>query len=217
MTTTPATRSRHLPEPVLPGIWQWSVWSEEKQLYFNGHACLVGETDLLLIDPPSAEPEVASALKALGRPMLILLTNGHHEREAQALRKALEIPLAMPMQDVPLLEDYPDLTFQDGDWLPGGWLVIQLADQKTPGECALYREADGVMILGDALIRPEGQTLRMLPADKYDDPALAKTGLLTLAHPERPVHALLLGDGESLLKDAGERLQAALKAMADHD
>ena len=36
---------------VLPRIWQWSWFSPEKQLEFNGHLLAVGE-HRILIDPP---------------------------------------------------------------------------------------------------------------------------------------------------------------------
>ena len=39
---------------VLPRIWQWSWFSPEKQLDFNGHLLAVGE-HRILIDPPPHE------------------------------------------------------------------------------------------------------------------------------------------------------------------
>ena len=39
---------------ILPRIWQWSWFSEEKQLDFNGHLLAIGEHKIL-VDPPPME------------------------------------------------------------------------------------------------------------------------------------------------------------------
>ena len=41
---------------LLPGIWQWSWFSEDKQLDFNGHYLAVGEHHVL-IDPPPIDKD----------------------------------------------------------------------------------------------------------------------------------------------------------------
>ena len=52
----------------------------------------------------------------------------------------------------------PTRTFKDGELLPGGIWVVQLTDQKSPGESALFiQQGKGVLIVGDALIgNPSG-------------------------------------------------------------
>ena len=51
---------------LLPGIWQWSWFSEEKQLDFNGLFLTVGEHKIL-IDPPPMTGEASSMILRNGQ------------------------------------------------------------------------------------------------------------------------------------------------------
>jgi hypothetical protein len=42
-------------KPLLPGVWQWSWFSEEKQLNFNGLFLTVGEHKILVDPPPGRQ------------------------------------------------------------------------------------------------------------------------------------------------------------------
>ena len=99
-------------------------------------------------------------------------------------------------------------TFKDGELLPGGIWVIQLKDQKSPGESALFiQQGKGVLIVGDALIGKPAGFVRMLPDEKYVDVTKAREGLRRLL--KYNFDSLLVGDGVSILtgaKQAVERL-----------
>jgi glyoxylase-like metal-dependent hydrolase (beta-lactamase superfamily II) len=86
--------------------------------------------------------------------------------------------------------------------------VIQLKDQKSPGESALFiQQGRGVLIVGDALIGKPAGFVSMLPADKYADIGKATEGLRRLL--KYNFESLLVGDGVSILaggKEAVERL-----------
>ncbi|MBT5471582.1 MAG: hypothetical protein HOK41_13345, partial [Nitrospina sp.] len=81
-------------------------------------------------------------------------------------------------------------------------------NQKSPGESAFFLKERGIMIVGDALIGKVPGKLNMLPPDKYRAPALAKKGLNKLLDHE--FESLLLGDGESILKNAKEAVKIFL-------
>ena len=68
---------------LLPGIWQWSWFSEEKQLDFNGLFLHVGEHKIV-IDPPPMTAEASTLIRRQGQLDYIIVTNRDHAREASA-------------------------------------------------------------------------------------------------------------------------------------
>jgi len=195
---------------ILPGIFTWHEFSEEKQLNFNGYL-LVSEGESVLIDPPGmTEDDVAEFESLAGKnsksPLrAILLTNVHHERECGEVRKRFDVPVFINEKDEAGLEGKADKTFADGDVLPSGLSTFKFESQKSPGESAFFLKERGVMILGDALIGKVPGKLNMLPPDKYRDPKMAKKGLSKLLDYE--FESLLLGDGEPILKNAKEAVK----------
>jgi glyoxylase-like metal-dependent hydrolase (beta-lactamase superfamily II) len=192
---------------LLPGIWQWSWFSDEKQLDFNGLLLMVGEHKIL-VDPPPMTAEAGTFIRR-NRPVdYIIVTNRDHTREAPTYQREFACHLFVPDADAPLMDLKPTKTFKDGELLPGGIWVIQLKDQKSPGESALFiQQGRGVLIVGDALIGKPAGFVSMLPADKYADIGKATEGLRRLL--KYNFESLLVGDGVSILaggKEAVERL-----------
>lgn len=185
---------------LLPGIWQWSWFSEEKQLDFNGLYLTVGE-HRILVDPPSMTAEAVSVIRREGGIDYLVVTNRDHAREAARYQAEFKCQLQVPEADAPQMELIPTKTFKDGELLPGGIWVIHLLDQKSPGESALFiQQGKGVLIVGDALIGAPAGSLRMLAAEKYADPVKAKEGLRRLL--KYTFDSILVGDGVNLMTDA---------------
>lgn len=204
-----ALHERCFAHRLMEGVWMWSIYSEEKTMYFNGYLVQTGEHESVITDPPCAGPEVLESFSALPRPTCILLTNADHEREAEQFREHFKIPIYVSELDAPLLKLKPDFTFKDGHQFPGGWRAIHLPDQKTPGECALYDEQRKLLVLGDALIGKPYQRLSMLPAEKYRNLHSARQGLQRLQ--ELDIHVLLPGDGDPILLNPGELIADAVR------
>lgn len=184
---------------LLPGIWQWSWFSEEKQLDFNGLFLTVGEHRILVDPPPMTSEDLAEISR--GAVDYILITNRDHEREAAALQKTLRCQVWTPAADAPQMTLKPDKTYTDGELLAGGIWVIQLSNQKSPGESALFiQQGRGILIVGDALIGKPPGSVSMLPAEKYADAAKARDGLKRLLKYNFDI--LLVGDGASILTGA---------------
>lgn len=182
---------------LLPGIWQWSWFSEEKQLDFNGLFLATGEHKIL-VDPPPMTAEARSLIRRNGPVDYIVVTNRDHAREAAACQVEFACRLYVPELDAPQMDVKPTNTYTDGELLPGGIWVIQLKDQKSPGESALFiQQGQGVLIVGDALIGKPAGSVNQLPAEKYADAAKAKEGLRRLLKYE--FDSLLVGDGISIL------------------
>jgi glyoxylase-like metal-dependent hydrolase (beta-lactamase superfamily II) len=194
---------------LLPGIWQWSWFSEEKQLNFNGLFLSVGDHKIL-IDPPPMAAEDATFVRTQSQVDYILLSNRDHTREAATYRAELKCQLWVPEADAPQMDVTPTKTFKDGELLPGGIWVIHLRDQKSPGESALFlQHGKGILIVGDALIgKPDG-ALSLLPAEKYADREKAKLGLQRLLN--YTFDKILVGDGTSILAGAKAAVEKVLQ------
>jgi glyoxylase-like metal-dependent hydrolase (beta-lactamase superfamily II) len=198
-------------KPIFPGIWQWSWFSEEKQLNFNGLFLTVGE-HRILVDPPILTAEATTVIRRQGLLDYIIVTNRDHAREAQACRRDFGCQLFLPEADAPQMDLKPTRTFKDGELLPGGIWVIHLLDQKSAGESALFiQQGKGVLIVGDALIGKPPGALTMLPEEKYHDVVKAKEGLRRLL--TYNFDAMLVGDGTSIMTGAKAAVE---KALASH-
>lgn len=193
---------------VLPGIWQWSWFSEEKQLDFNGLFLSVGE-HRILVDPPPMSAADAAEIRRGGPVDYIVLTNRDHEREAARYRKEFQCQVFVPAADAPQMTLDADRTYKDGELLPGGIWAINLQGQKSPGETALFlQQGNGILILGDALIGKPPGALSMLPADRYEDCGRAREGLRRLL--KYRFDAVLCGDGAAIPAGAQQAVERAV-------
>jgi glyoxylase-like metal-dependent hydrolase (beta-lactamase superfamily II) len=190
---------------ILPSIWTWSRFSEEKLLDFNGwYVQLPGAR--LLIDPPLLSEGDAAEIGALGPPELIVVTNKDHRRGAPEARARFGAPIAVHQADAALLGCVADRTFVDGDRLGGALEVLQVPHAKSPGESALWWRERRILFLGDALIGKPAGSLSLLPPEKFPDPKLARRGVERLRG--LPAEAILVGDGVPIVRHGAERLDA---------
>jgi hypothetical protein len=195
---------------LLPGIWQWSWFSEEKQLDFNGHFLTVGE-HRVLIDPPQMDADAMAHVRRVGPIDYIVITNRDHSRDAAAYRKEFACQVWVPDVDAAQMDLTADKTYKDGELLPGGIWAIHLQDQKSPGECALFlQQGKGIMIVGDALIGKPPGSVAMLAFDKYADVDKAREGLRRLL--KYNFDTLLVGDGASILAGAKQAVERVLQS-----
>lgn len=194
---------------ILPDIWQWSWFSEEKQLDFNGLFLMVGEHKIL-IDPPPMTAEARAVVRRHEPVDYIIVTNRDHIREAAVYQAELRCQLWVPEADASQMEVKPTKTYKDGELLPGGIWAIHLKDQKSPGESSLFLERGrGLLIVGDALIGKPSGSVRMLPVDKYADVERAKEGLSRLL--KYNFESLLVGDGASILVGGKQQVEQLLR------
>jgi len=193
---------------LLPGISEWSWFSEEKQIDFNGHFLNVGEHRILVDPPPMTSSEIAQ-IRHSGQLDYILLTNRDHVRETATYQKEFQCRLYVPEIDAPEMSVTPDEVYRDQELLPGGIWVIQLSDQKSKGESALFiQQGKGVLIVGDAILGKPAGSVCMLPAEKYADVDKAREGLRRLL--KYNFDSLLVGDGASILTGAKPIVEQAL-------
>ena len=194
-------------------LYQWSEFSVEKQLNFNGYY-LIYNGESIIIDPPVLLDNDLQSLKNLitkhsDSPLkAILLTNVHHDRISQKAKEIFNVPVYIHENDVSELDFQADHTFVNGDKLFCGLKVIHLKNQKSPGESAFYLEDQKKMFVGDALIGKVSGKLNMLPPEKFADIDEARKSLQVLRGFE--FNDLLLGDGECILGKGKETLEEFL-------
>jgi len=199
---------------ILPGVYEWSWFSAEKQINFNGHF-VVAKDDRVLIDPPPLSEADRTEIKRRGGPTAIVLTNRDHVREIAECQRTYGVPVWVPAADAAWIDVRFDRTYDGGSQLPGGLAAIRIPDSKSPGESALWSAGQRVLILGDAAIGKPPGALGMLPDDKFADPAKARAALRVLLDSRYDYDAVLVGDGQSLPTDgraALQRLTAAAHA-----
>ena len=193
---------------LLPSIWEWSWFSEEKQINFNGHFLTVGE-HRIIVDPPPMNTIDSRFVQQEGPVDYIIVTNRDHVREAGQLREEFHCTVMAPELDAKEMSISIDKTFKDGELLPGGIWVVQLAHQKSPGESALFLETGkGILIVGDAVIGYPAGSLRLLPPEKYAEIGQAREGLRRLL--KYNFDSLIVGDGASIVTAAKPILERTL-------
>lgn len=193
---------------LLPSIWQWSWFSDEKQLDFNGLFLMIGEHKIL-VDPPPMTAEAREVVRRHEPIDYIIITNRDHVREATGYQSAYKCQLWVPEADAAQMDVKPTKTYKDGELLPGGMWAIHLKDQKSPGESALFIERGrGVLIVGDAFIGQPPGSVRLLPAEKYADVQKTKDGLRRLL--KYNFDSLLVGDGASILVGGKQQVEQLL-------
>lgn len=194
---------------LLPGMWQWSWFCEEKQLDFNGLFLNVGE-HRIIVDPPPMTVEASTFIRRQGALDYIIITNRDHAREAAIYQAEFGCQLQVPEADAPQMDIKPTKTFKDGELLPGGIWVIQLKGQKSPGESALYiQQGKGVLIVGDAFLGKPTGAVSLLAQEKYADVEKAKDGLRRLL--KYNFDSILVGDGVSILFGAKQAVEMTLQ------
>ncbi len=194
---------------IVPGVYEWSWFSAEKQINFNGHL-MVADGDRVLIDPPPLSEADFTEIERRGGVTAIVLTNRDHVREIAECQLTYGVPVWVPAADTAWIDVPFDRTYDDGSHLPGGLVAVRVPDSKSPGESALWSAGMRLLIVGDAVIGKPPGALSLPPADKFADPTKARSGLRVLLDPRYDYDAVLVGDGVSL--PTGGR--AALERLA---
>jgi len=188
----------------------WSVYEPAVKCEI-GCAAIHVASGWVVIDPvPLAD---AAWKELLGEAALraILLTNGNHVRDSEALRQKHQVPVVTaPDTRRDITELRPDITLLPNELLYG--ITAIPIPGATPGETAFYSKT-GVMILGDAVINVSTETgLEFLP-DKYcSDAKQSRDSLKKLLACD--FHTLILAHGAPVTTRAKEKLAALLDSSS---
>lgn len=190
------------------GVHTWGYFNLEKKYNFNGFL-LTGEGGRVVVDPPPLSEDDRAYFEALDLwPDLIVITNRNHLRDRQWWLDRNPVPTAMHAAEIEQAGVKVERSVKEGDLLGPGLEVVHLPG-KSPGEIGLLWRARRLLVLGDAMIAPQGR-LKLIPDAKLDDPALLRRSLAKLEALE--FDTLLLGDGDPILSGAKAAAMAFLKA-----
>ncbi len=200
----PKTVAKSMDE-VMPGLFHWQIRDERIHHVSDAYA-VVDRGKAVLIDPL---PLDAKAFGRLGAVEAIVIASPGHQRSAWTFRKMTGAKVYAP-QEASGLDEKPDVSFQDGERLPG---ALEAAHAPGPGpthHALLMEKGSGVLFLTDVVMNEPGKGLMFLP-DKYmDDPARARRSVRRLL--ERRFSILCFGHGAPLQENGRQALSDLLKA-----
>ena len=93
-------------------IYSWSIFSEMRQIDFNGHLWVRPEGNILIDPVPMIDSDL-NQLVALGGVELIVITNCDHEREAEEFREITGAQIAIHEADAGALSTKVDRLLAD--------------------------------------------------------------------------------------------------------
>jgi hypothetical protein len=184
----------------------WAVYDPAVKCEIGSIAVRVA-SGLVVVDPVPLAGEAWSELVAESPLRAILLTNGNHVRNADALRQKYQVPIvtgiAAHKEIAPLR---PDVILFENELLYGATAIS--IPGATAGETA-FLFAEGILALGDAVINVDSEKgLELLP-DKYcDDPRQNRLSLATLLALD--FHTLTFAHGLPMTTHARANLRALL-------
>jgi glyoxylase-like metal-dependent hydrolase (beta-lactamase superfamily II) len=197
---------------IVGGILGWSWLSEPHGYHFNGYLVRHPEGNLC-IDPVEPSEEV---LAALGREGVarILITNRNHVRRANLVRERTGAPVAIHGDDAGYARGQGaviDAALRPGERI--GPFTVVGAPGKSPGEVVFHDPARRLLVVGDAVIGNPPGKLSLLREKVMDDPPRLRASVRALAALD--LETVLVGDGESILGDAGARLRELAGSFPD--
>lgn len=179
---------------ILPDVWRWTWFSQDKGMEFNGHALRL-PAGLVLVDPVYSGDDDWEPLDLLGRPSAILLTNKDHERAAGELHDRYGAPVWVHEADAEQLAAKPDWTFGDSAVLFERLAVVRFTRLKSPGECAFHWKERRILIVGDLVTGHPAGKVGLVTKHRDNPEVLAEIRRIL----DLDFDALLVGDGEPFL------------------
>ncbi len=180
---------------ILPGVFHWTTFHEPIGVRISSYYV---EPAAIVIDPKVPE----GGLDELpGTPQQVVLTSGHHRRDAPEFAAAFGIPIRASQEATERLgEDVLVETFADGDEVAPGVTAIRIG-VLCPDEDALQiAVAEGAIAFADA-VNSYGDELAFFSDQLLgDDPERVKAGL------RQKLEGLLARDFDHLLFAHGEPL-----------
>jgi uncharacterized cupin superfamily protein len=196
----------------IPGLFVWSVWQPDRNVFFNSHFIKHADGNVL-VDPLIGSDEDLAAMRDMGGISLVVITNRDHERKARDFASAFSAKVAASELDAPLMRGPIDRIVRDGEEFAFGARVVALYGLKSPGEFALHFARQKTALVGDALWGDPAGSVRLLPDSKLIDPKAAVASLRKLW--EMRLDTLLVGDGASIFGDADRIIGDYLQSRAD--
>jgi glyoxylase-like metal-dependent hydrolase (beta-lactamase superfamily II) len=204
MDLKPATELR----AVTRNLYGWASFHPQWKTDFNSYALRTSE-GVVFVDPMKPDAEVIQKLEALGEPIGVLLTNAHHNRDADWFRKQYEIQVYAHEKAKADCEMSIDILLMDGERLPGGVKAVHLPG-SSEGETAYYaKSSGGIVLMGDTLLNQSGKGLTLLPDAYIEDKKQMLKSLQKLL--ELDFKIATFAHGDPIVKDAKKAIARFVK------
>jgi len=195
-------------DEVLPGVLHWTTFHEGIGQPVHSHFYVEGSA---LFDPRVPDEGLEEVARH-GRPEVILLSNRHHLRHAEAFAEAFGCPIRAHRSGLHEFAGGPDVQpFEFGDEVAPGVRALEVG-ALTPEDTAFHvREGSGALLFADAVIRNGDGELSFVPDGLMgDDPEGVRHGLVAALRRllDEPFDALLFAHGAPVATGGHERLRA---------
>ena len=197
---------------IVPDILTWSWFSAPHGYEFNGYLILDPDGNICIDPVPPEKEELATIINA--GVSQILLTNRNHSRAANLIRTRTGARTSIHPADADHARN--QATVLDDEITVGetfGPLEVIDVAGKSLGEVALYWRKRQILIVGDAVIGHPAGRCGLLPERVIDDLRLLRQNVAALLALD--FNTLLFGDGQSILRDANDRLGELVKEFTD--
>jgi glyoxylase-like metal-dependent hydrolase (beta-lactamase superfamily II) len=199
----PATRLRQITK----NLCGWSSFHPQWKIDFDSYALRTPD-GVVFIDPTKPAAPVLKKLENLGEPIAILLTNAHHDRDADWFRKTYQIQIYAHEKARPNCDTKLDVLVLDGEKLPGGLRAIYMPG-SSDSETAYYHKAGGIVFTGDTLLNLPDKGLSLLPDPYIEDRKQALQSLRKLL--ELNFKIITFAHGDPIVENAKRHIASFLK------
>ena len=197
---------------IVDDILTWTWFSEPHGYNFNGH--LIRDSGgNVCIDPVEPTEDDLDILVREGVSSIVL-TNRNHSRAANRVRASTGARTVIHADDAPHArgqEAELDAMLEVGTTI--GALEVVDASGKSPGEVALFWRDRRILIVGDVIIGNPPGRCGLLPERVMDDPVRLRSSVRAFL--DLDFDTLLVGDGESVLRDAKARIKELVETFPD--
>lgn len=194
-------------QEIVPGVYHWTAQHDPIGARVSSYYV---EPAGIVLDPKIPE----EGMEALpGTPQQVVLTSGHHNRDAQAFADAFDIPIRTSHESAAYLGDTLEVEpFGDGDEIAPGVTAIHIGVLSDDEGALHIAVGDGAIAFADGVHRYGGE-LGFFPDDLLgDEPDQIRDGL------RQAFRGLLDRDFDTLLFAHGDPLahggKAALRDFA---
>lgn len=191
---------------ICPSLVCWTVYDASIRTDLTSSALRTPE-GCWVIDPAAVQVAALKELLASAPILGILLTNANHERNAHALAESQGWDVYAHEGTRGLVAKNPKHFFRDRDLLRGGVRVISI-DGAVSGECCFHLVAEGVLVMGDALINLTDTGFAILPGKYASDPVILRESLRQLL--ELEFETLAFAHGAPLVRSPKQKLRLLL-------
>lgn len=193
---------------ITSSLFGWASFQTQWKIDFNSYA-LKTAAGVVFVDPTMPAPDVLKQLAALGEPLAIVLTNAHHDRDANAFRKQCDVQIYAHEKAPSDCDTKVDVLTVNGETLPGGLKAVFLPGVTTSEMALFTKTAGGVLLIGDALLNTPGKGLQLLPDQFIEDKKQARASLQKLL--EFNFKIATFAHGDPIVKDAKKAISGFLK------